>query len=1457
MNTTYLETVDVAFSSDYGRNSDYDAASTEPLEVLTQDVARLSNCLKEYRHRLTESLTESENSRAFAGIRISLTTLTLFGMVAAFALALNLMLRTASASTSQILQANVAMGVLYLCVAVSALNDLARGRLRWRTEREALQLRTQDITQQFEELNETRLVWVQELTRSQWTSETEKLKLQLVQQELATKQTAFEQCDTALTHAQDELDLFQKRSATLQAEIAVANDRLKRAEQDASKSQSEKEQLDKACEQLLQQSNRLQTELESQRAAVNLSSAQLQSQTESIQQLTVQATELALQHQQQRTDYSDEVQLLQSEIATNEAVLLEQKHKLAAAEAKLASTQASLAEAESACEAGTLQRMDVQSAISEQNAALLTLQNLTEQRSNELQRIQGQCETTIEQLTGTEAKNRAFEALIVEAKAELETIRSACDAERAEVANLEAQLGALQTKRAALSEQLSSTDSEIAEQKAAVAHNQLELDKIAAQTLDQLTQLSACQEEEQRARSHVDWLLSQVGEFERLTAAQMAAKQLTDEELACVKHLITAGQEELRAVTENIAALRSQVATEQQAIEHSGLQFASLVAEMESASAQKLANEQLARDAQQHAESLLDKAEAMATQIERRAEELHLTQQSIAKLKVELQSLEQRKASYDRLQVDSAELVQRIADQRELADTLEQHVSDGELRVHSLKQAIAEHTETLETLTAKIDERTTERALQESKLTLIAEETEHALQVQMRVQQQLQAASEQLSDKQSTVNELSIEIESAVRERDLLTAEFQATQAQLQRLQLEADQRQHEYTALMQASLETSELSAQASVRLQSLESQIASAKDRESEQVEQIDRLNSQHVALSTTLAQLTNEVQEAEGIASQWRTYLDQLKSERQRLDQEISLLSKNVDTLTSQLQERQAKLDNFADLSRDASQRYEQTITATRETESLLSTLRSEIQRDESRRAQMQADIARAQDLLGDYARQLDAANDRLAEAESQLRITEDEQHERQQELDRIDSSKAATQRAFDQLQYEHNVLENQTAELTARSAELSHTICDCEKQLVKAAAEFDQLQNQRATAQDEVARLGLELSERSAEIEARSRELKTLEKSCTAQQSAVDQLELRQHTLQLQLDGLTSEISQQQALERTFSTDNLRAQSDIEQLQQQRADMQAAVDALAAESLMKQQDLAESAARVEELRAKHAELLHDSDCTQANLAQYGSEEHAARQRLSELTVAVEDRQRELRNCHAQLERFQQQQTALETRIANQSLESEKLDQRLQETLATVASVELRIDSSRAAKLALENSIKEVNSERNEIVRELQSFEAECTEAKTIRGQLVLQRDTLHQLLERVSCRTTEMNAQHAELTEDIQNMRIQISDLQAARAALEADRQQAEMVASSTQADSEPGEVSEIDSIRTKQQPTLALEEDIWSTVKSLEALTKGADAPARQKNVFAGAVSEPTTDLWSFVTSKRI
>ena len=282
MNTTYPDTVDVALNSDY-RRSEYQPTPTEPLESLTQDVSRLANCLNDYQRQLADSMTESENPRAFAGIRISITTLALFGIVALFAIALNLTLRSASANGSHILQANVAMGVLYLCVAVSAFNDLARGRSRWRTEREALQLRTQSIAQQFEELSATRQAWVQELTRSQWTSETEKLKLQLVQQELAAKEVELEQCNSALADSQKQLDALKQRSASIQAEVAVTSERLSRAQQDASDSRSQKEKLDQECAQLREESKRLQKSAESQSIAFNDSAARLQKQSAEIE----------------------------------------------------------------------------------------------------------------------------------------------------------------------------------------------------------------------------------------------------------------------------------------------------------------------------------------------------------------------------------------------------------------------------------------------------------------------------------------------------------------------------------------------------------------------------------------------------------------------------------------------------------------------------------------------------------------------------------------------------------------------------------------------------------------------------------------------------------------------------------------------------------------------------------------------------------------------------------------------------------------------------------------------------------------------------------------------------------------------------------------------------------------------------------------------------------------------
>ncbi|MCC6511093.1 MAG: hypothetical protein IT423_18470, partial [Pirellulaceae bacterium] len=154
-----------------------------PLVSLQKDVVNLNNCLDGYIQHLSDGLAACEPTGSASRMLLSRTSLALFGLVAALTIALNATLLSMSAGSGQMLQANCALGVLHVLVSICVLHDLSKNRSQQSSECQVLELRTEDVVEQFKELTKTRQEWVADLTRSQWIAETEKLKLQLVQQD--------------------------------------------------------------------------------------------------------------------------------------------------------------------------------------------------------------------------------------------------------------------------------------------------------------------------------------------------------------------------------------------------------------------------------------------------------------------------------------------------------------------------------------------------------------------------------------------------------------------------------------------------------------------------------------------------------------------------------------------------------------------------------------------------------------------------------------------------------------------------------------------------------------------------------------------------------------------------------------------------------------------------------------------------------------------------------------------------------------------------------------------------------------------------------------------------------------------------------------------------------------------------------------------------------------------------
>ncbi len=224
-----------------------------PLATLEEDVRNLQNCLSDYQQRLDASLQLAHAPHRWAGLRLSLTTISLFGAVALFTLAVNALLALMRADATQLLQANCAMGVLYALVCMSALYDISSAKNAVRSEAEALRMRITDVTDQFRELLRTRQSWVEESTRTQWSSETDKLKLQLVKQELQATQAVNEQCRETEQVLKSSIATLEADAARLAGESARQTDELKNLQSNCAQAAGQLEQLSAQRAEMLDQ----------------------------------------------------------------------------------------------------------------------------------------------------------------------------------------------------------------------------------------------------------------------------------------------------------------------------------------------------------------------------------------------------------------------------------------------------------------------------------------------------------------------------------------------------------------------------------------------------------------------------------------------------------------------------------------------------------------------------------------------------------------------------------------------------------------------------------------------------------------------------------------------------------------------------------------------------------------------------------------------------------------------------------------------------------------------------------------------------------------------------------------------------------------------------------------------------------------------------------------------------
>ncbi len=521
-----------------------EAASTseqlKALESLGRDVHDLDNALAAYRQQIEDSLTPSLGGSRWGRLRISLATTTLFAAVIIFVVITNVLLSYLQASPTQMLQANGVVGVLYVLISLSYLNDLATAKTFARTESDALQLRVSDVIEQFREVLHTRQTWVEECTRAQWICETTKLKTQLVQQELSTKKELLATSSQQLDAIQTQIDAGKEQVQALSREAAANQgqlDSLITQHADLARDLHDQrcahdlllEQIgkDKAEQQtLVDRSHELSAEIDAKQDRIE---NELPQKLLEIENNITKREEALITLEAEFEAYQSKMVALQSELSgVEEAISLQQQtlseHEslsgIAQAECEtLITRQAELKLNVEALELQQLRLSDENTSLSEQvqlgNAAVAELESqkskvahAIDEAQKDLESKQAELERVNLAIDATDRKYTSTVALLQSTWAELDV--------------------GLANARA-LNQQQTAQSNLLEEGARQLAAHQSEIDTVEARIADQRAQLATVTAQEQELQTKVDWLLSQIGELERLSHAQVLTADLIAE----------------------------------------------------------------------------------------------------------------------------------------------------------------------------------------------------------------------------------------------------------------------------------------------------------------------------------------------------------------------------------------------------------------------------------------------------------------------------------------------------------------------------------------------------------------------------------------------------------------------------------------------------------------------------------------------------------------------------------------------------------------------------------------------------------------------------------------------------------------------------------------------------------------------------------------------------------------
>ena len=441
----------------------------------------------------------------------------------------------------------------------------------------------------------------------------------------------------------------------------------------------------------------------------------------------------------------------------------------------------------------------------------------------------------------------------------------------------------------------------------------------------------------------------------------------------------------------------------------------------------------------------------------------------------------------------------------------------------------------------------------------------------------------------------------------------------------------------------------------------------------------------------------------------------------DAEAGQHAKQLDAMRKQLDDCRNELEQLLDQKALSLEQCDQLAADIRTAETSLGRLQSALQRDESQYAALLADLEAAKVGLANCADEQFDATQQLQRLEAEAAELESLVNGlRREELQLAASCEQKSQLAIVR-EAELKDLADRSAQLLNEETQSQHRIESSQRELSQVQRELMQLQATQLAVTDELAIQNSELVELKAALTERASELQATERNCDTARKTLAEIDQQKSDLTGCLDQLDSEISDRKAIAKQVAEEISQAQSCLSELRTQRDACSAAVQELQNSESALNEQITASTAKLDELEARRRRLSRKNKRLQQSLMDAALAEEQAQTRNQTLQAELAARSEELKKNELRLEDLHAEQIAFQETIADQSLQSEKLAQQLSEQIATIASIDLRVQSGRAAKGALEKSLAQLTSERESLVNELKQFESDRSQAIVLRAEI----------------------------------------------------------------------------------------------------------------------------------------